>query len=461
MTRYKVLLVCHNHPDLLVGGVELYTRDLYEALRDSPRVEPVLLARAGRPYTESASLHPESPIAMANRDPNEYLLYTEFGDFDHFFGRLSDHTPLTRHFDRFLRDLQPDVVHFQHTAYLGYDIVRITRNALPRAPIVYSLHEYLPICHRDGQMVRVQNGELCREESPRRCHECFPGITPQQFFLRKRFVQSQFSLVDRFVAPSEYVKERYVRWGLEPDKINVEQQGIPQAQVTAEKFEERRPRTVRPRNRFGYFGQLNPYKGADTLLHAIDLLGADFEGHLWVYGANLEKQSPEWQQRFGELTETPRPTVTFGDSYQRSDLAALMARIDWVVVPSAWWETGPMVVWEAFQHKRPVICSDIGGQSEKVVDGVNGLHFRRGDPESLAHAMEQAAETPGLWEELRSGIPERPGHPMEQHAAALTATYEQLLGGRLRSSKKPVPEQAKRRSRSKANGRTSAQLVGE
>ena len=61
-----------------------------------------------------------------------------------------------------------------------------------------------------------------------------------------------------------------------------------------------------------------------------------------------------------------------------------MARIDWVVVPSIWWENGPLVILEAFQHGRPVICSDIGGMSEKVTDGVNGLHFRRGDPRDLA-----------------------------------------------------------------------------
>ena len=37
----------------------------------------------------------------------------------------------------------------------------------------------MPICHRDGQMVRTMNDELCEKESPRRCHECFPDITPQ------------------------------------------------------------------------------------------------------------------------------------------------------------------------------------------------------------------------------------------------------------------------------------------
>ena len=71
------------------------------------------------------------------------------------------------------------------------------RRVLPDAPIVYTLHEFLPICHRDGQMVRTSATELCTEASPRRCHECFPEISQQEFFLRERFVKAHFEHVDR------------------------------------------------------------------------------------------------------------------------------------------------------------------------------------------------------------------------------------------------------------------------
>ncbi len=96
--------------------------------------------------------------------------------------------------------------------------------------------------------------------------------------------------------------------------------------MTADQIEAKRRLRPRLRNQFGYFGQLNPYKGADTLLRAIDLLGSDFDGYLWVYGANLQQQLPEWQRRFGELMNRPRPNVTFAGGYQRSELAELMAR---------------------------------------------------------------------------------------------------------------------------------------
>jgi glycosyltransferase involved in cell wall biosynthesis len=94
-------------------------------------------------------------------------------------------------------------------------------------------------------------------------------------------------------------------------------------------------------------------------------------------------------------------------------------------VPSIWWETGPLTVGEAFQHGRPVICSDMGGMSEKVRDGLNGLYFRRGDAESLANVMRRAATNPALWQKLRLGIPVVPS--TQQHVATLNRYYGELL----------------------------------
>ncbi|MCI0590636.1 MAG: glycosyltransferase, partial [Gammaproteobacteria bacterium] len=78
----------------------------------------------------------------------------------------------------------------------------------------------------------------------------------------------------------------------------------------------------------------------------------------------------------------------------------LMERIDWVVVPSIWWENSPLVIQEAMKFGRPVICADIGGMAEKVSDRRNGLHFRARNPFDLAARIEEAATTEGLWDTL-------------------------------------------------------------
>src|SRR5439155_21104670 len=131
-----------------------------------------------------------------------------------------------------------------------------------------------------------------------------------------------------------------------------------------------------------------------------------------------------------KLHERDRGTVTFAGPYRHAELGRLMAGIDWVMVHSVWWKTGPIVVMEAFQYGRSVICSDIGGMSEKVTDGVNGLHFRTRDAEHLSKVMLRAAETPGLWQELRSGIPPRPLRTMDEHAEIMSEIYRELLSVR-------------------------------
>jgi len=101
--------------------------------------------------------------------------------------------------------------------------------------------------------------------------------------------------------------------------------------------------------------------------------------------------------------------------------------VDWVVVPSVWWENSPLVIQEAFQQGRPVICSDIGGMAEKVTDGINGLHFTTGDAMSLADTLKRATTTPGLWEALREKIPAI--YPMDDHVKELDRIYGSLLAG--------------------------------
>ncbi len=125
--------------------------------------------------------------------------------------------------------------------------------------------------------------------------------------------------------------------------------------------------------------------------------------------------------------------VTFVGPYAHRDVGRLMAHIDWVVVPSIWWENAPMVIQEAFMHGRPVICSDIGGMAEAVTHGVDGLHFRVGDPWHLADVIRSATGTPGLWQQLRAGI--QPVRQVETTSERLCASYLRLLG---QSRRQPV-----------------------
>jgi glycosyltransferase involved in cell wall biosynthesis len=413
-------------------------------MRRSSGFEPILLSRTGPPHAGPDPIHRGTLVSAVDGDPNQYLFYTDIADFDWLTLTSRRKETITRFFKEFLEAYQPDVVHFQHTLFFGFDVLQQTRNTLPRTPIVYTLHEYGPICHRDGQMLRTGTDEPCLEASPRRCHTCFPDISPQSFFLRKRFIASHMARVDLFVAPSRFLLERYAAWGIPREKLRYEDYGRAPATRAADRSGDRP--AGRPRDRLGFFGQLNHYKGISVLLEAMRILAGDERSgpppraaripppsrgghgaapHLWVHGANLHFAPPVFQDRFHRLLEATRSNVTFAGRYEPGRQPQLMADIDWVVVPSIWWENSPLVIQEAFEYGKPVICSDMGGMAEKVSHGVNGLHFRANDPVNLADTIRLATGSPGLWDRLANGI--RVEHGMDEHVDRIECLYRELL----------------------------------
>ena len=425
----RVLYIAHNHPSVRPGGAEQHALELHRAMAGTPGIESVLLTKGGPPVGPIGRVHEGTCVAPVNGRADEYFMYTDGYTFDYFNGTMTGKDFYSKHFREFLRAIKPDVVHFQHTLFLGYDLIREVANTLPDAPILYTLHEYLPICARDGQMVRSANNELCDEESPLRCHGCFPHLSPQAFFLRKRFIQSQFALVDLFLAPSHFLLQRFVEWGIPADKIRFQDYG-------RESVSPPPPPAREARNRLGFFGQLSGYKGVDVLLEAMRQLQLQSApdgsvATLKVHGANLELQDGEFKRIVARLLDETRDSVTLVGKYRPEDLPALMREIDWVVVPSIWWENSPLVIQEAFLNGRPVICSDVGGMAEKVTAGVNGLHFRVGDPTSLAAVIGEAIKEPSTWDRLRSGIPAI--YSLDEQVAELQRTYRSLLAGKVRS----------------------------
>src|SRR4051812_6449791 len=96
--------------------------------------------------------------------------------------------------------------------------------------------------------------------------------------------------------------------------------------------------------------------------------------------------------------------VVFNGSYHTEQLAARMARVDWCIVPSVWWETFALVISEAWMFRRPVIASNVGALGERVRNEVDGMLFQVGDARSLARTMRRACTEEGLWERLVVGM---------------------------------------------------------
>ncbi len=391
----RVLIVAHNHPSLHPGGTEIFAHELFRGIK-ALGAEALFLACTNGIHRDRK---PGTNLQTLGRSADEVVLWA--GHFDHFFQSQIDLHGIVPDLSNLLRAFRPDIVHIHHTLLLGVEMLFLIRRICPEARIVYTLHDYYPICANDGQMVTTNGHALCKASSPDACHRCFPDRPADQFVLREKHIKAMFGLVDQFLAPSAFLRDRYVAWGIPADRIEVMENGRPAVDPAPHRP---LPAGV-PRNAFAYFGNLNPFKGVTVALDATARLartGADFS--LAVHGG-APFQTDAFKAKVEEGFKAAKGHAVQHGPYRREEMADLIAACDWVVMPSIWWENAPLVIREAFQHGRPVICSGIGGMAEAVCDGVDGLHFRAGDATDLARVMNRAMTEPGLWERLVSNIP--------------------------------------------------------
>ncbi len=402
--RQKVLLVSLFHPELVRGGAQQICYELFQGLREGSRTEPVLLASTDESYP--ALYKSGARITGFDQRQDEFLFLMQ--DYDYWWHKTSSPMVIEALVE-FLETIRPDVVHFHHFFTYGVDVLTLTRRVLPNARIVFTFHEFMTICAADGHMVRRTDRSLCTHASLVRCHQCFPDHSPEQFLTRRMWFQAHLGNVDVFTCPSHFMIEHYVRWGIPRDKIRHVTNG-------QRSYGKPSPAVAGPKTRFGFFGQFVDSKGVHILLRAVRQLRSEgFTGFtVDLNGDNLRYASEgvrtEIEAFLADEASLPQDEqiVFLNGSYQVNELAARMARVDWCIVPSTWWEIFCLVISEAWMFGKPVICSNVGGPAERVQDEVAGLHFQVGDHRALARAMRRACSEEGLWERLVSGLPAAP-----------------------------------------------------
>jgi glycosyltransferase involved in cell wall biosynthesis len=393
--QLSVLLISLFHPELVRGGAQQICYELFEGLKQLPGVKPTLLASVDSSLP--ALYKSGARITGFDGREGEFLFLSQ--EYDYWWHRTSSPLLLEAYAD-FLKLIQPDVVHIHHFLTLGVELITLTRRVLPRARIVFTFHEFMTICAADGHMVRRHDKSLCTHASPVRCHQCFPELPPEQFFVRERWMK-------KHMEASRFMIQHYTDWGIDPKRI-FQVGNVQRNRGTTSITESPRER----RNRFGFFGQMVDMKGIHVILRAVEYLrAADFKDFVVeINGDNIRYASPERRREIEEFLEKEREkpiadqNVIFNGSYQVDQLAGRMARIDWCIVPSVWWEIFCLVISESWMFGRPVIVSNVGGPHERVRHEVDGLHFQVGDPQALADAMRRACTEAGLWEKLSQGI---------------------------------------------------------
>ncbi len=424
----RVLLVVHGFPPASMGGTEVYAAAQAGALT-ALGDEVTVFAREAAPERPEYAVRDDRQggvhVRFVNRTFHDVTCFADSYRSDRITARASD----------LLDDWRPDVAHVHHLTCLSTTIVHELSNR--GIPVVLTLHDYWMLCHR-GQLLDLG---LNRCEDPRTCRACLGpqadlgragvlaaravhsiervvpsgaarairqtagalssaaarGDGREEADVRDAHMRETLAHASHILAPSQYMRDRFVAAGLDSARVTVSQYGI---DVT--RFPSPLARPAGPL-RLGFLGSLMVSKAPHLLVDAWQqlpngaatvILAGAFAGY---HGDDSYRQALD--QRLAVRG------VQLKGSVAHEDVPGLLQTLDVLVVPSIWEENSPLVIREAFAAGVPVVASRIGGIPETVIDEVNGLLFEPGDADDLARVLKRFVTEPGLRERLRAGIP--------------------------------------------------------
>jgi len=86
--------------------------------------------------------------------------------------------------------------------------------------------------------------------------------------------------------------------------------------------------------------------------------------------------------------------VSFLGTFPKEKIANVLAELDFLVIPSTWYENSPLVLLSALASHTPVIVSDVAGMTEFVEEGKNGFAFKMGNVDELERVFRRILNDP-------------------------------------------------------------------
>ena len=150
----------------------------------------------------------------------------------------------------------------------------------------------------------------------------------------------------------------------------------------------------------GLVGRISPWKGQHIFLEAISLIRSKYpQARFQIIGAALFSES-DYESRMRELAVLLRVDDIVDFMGFRTDVAALVDRMDVLVHASTIGEPFGQVVLEGMAAGKPVVATRGGGVPEFVDDERTGLLVPMGDAPAMGQAIGRLLESPQLRKDL-------------------------------------------------------------
>lgn len=283
---------------------------------------------------------------------------------------------------RLLYDFKPDLVHlhiFQHQLSASI-LPEIKKHGIP---IVYTAHDLKSVC---PNYKMLSYGKVCERCKSFRYYNCTINKCVKDSYIKStinsvemyfHLFRGYYDLIDHIITPSDFYKQKLVEWRF-PETMVSHIPNFVDENVFAPNY--------RHGSYFLYFGRLSEEKGILTLVDAMRFVK---NGTCIIAGSgpSLNKIN----NRIGMHGLNNVKLVGFKSG---NDLKKLIGNSMFVVLPSEWYENGPISLLEAFASGKPVIGSNMGGIPENITDSVDGLIFEAGNTKNLAEKINYLISEP-------------------------------------------------------------------
>jgi glycosyltransferase involved in cell wall biosynthesis len=265
----------------------------------------------------------------------------------------------------------PDIIH-AHNIYGAITPSVLLEAHMQGVPTVLTLHDYKLLC---PTYLLMRNGRVCEECKGGKFYraavnKCKGGsLLSSLVVMLEAYVHKVFGLwkknVTAYIAPSNFMKNKMIDFGWNPDLIYVVPNFLPL-------------NNYRPEYKVGdyllYMGRLSEEKGISTLIDAVEALKSD-EKILIAGSGPLEKEL--------KASLKPNSKIVFLGYISGNELESVVKNSMGLIVPSVCYENASMAILEAMAYGKPVIGARIGGIPEMISHGKTGFLFEPGNAEDL------------------------------------------------------------------------------
>lgn len=464
----RVLLVAHNYPPAHTAGVEQHTAQVARELVRRGVAVDVFCAEKDIARSDGQLVEREHEGVRVFEFTNN-LAYESFRQTWRFPAALET-------FARVLERLRPDVVHFQHLMYLSSECLAAAR---AQAACVFTLHDYWLQCARFGQRLHP-DGSHCAKIDLARCGECMASFKFRQGAMERvagrwiADVRESFGVdlsasakkaarklglvrsgagapdagraaalsedlrereatlreavlrdVQRLIAPSRFLLERMVEWGIPRERLELVRMGAEVDRFAA--FPRARAAGAGEGPlRVVFLGTFAPHKAPLLLAQAWGELPPALRQNATLEFFGSGAHYPDYVDELRSAAAAVGARVE--GVLARDGVARTMTSADLLVMPSVWWENAPLVLIEAVEARTPILVSELGGMAEYVHERPCGATFRAGDRADLAAKLGELLADRARLRGFYAGA--APAPTMADNVERMRAIYAEALASR-------------------------------